>query len=95
MSSPEMVARGRRHTALRAELGRQGLLHLHERDLLLDAADALLFDEPEAQQRKAEALELLDALEAAGRRTSAEAWRLWEALEGCGADESAAALVAA
>jgi hypothetical protein len=95
MTSQEMVARGRRHTALRAELNRQGPLHRHERDLLLDAADALLFDEPEARQRKAEALELLDALQAAGRRTSAEAGRVREALEGCGGELAAAELAAA
>lgn len=84
MTAQDMAARCRRHTALRAELGRQGILHLQERDLLLDAADALLFDEPEGQQRKAEAIALLDALEAAERRTPDETRRLREALEGCG-----------
>jgi hypothetical protein len=84
MTGEDMMARGRRHTDLRAELSRQGMLHLQERDLLLDAADALLFDEPEAEQRKAEAIALLDALEANERRTSDETRRLREALEGCG-----------
>jgi hypothetical protein len=84
MTTEEMVARGHSHTALRAELARQGLLHRHERELLLEAADALLFDEPEAQTRTAAALELLETLVAAGRRTTEEADRLRDALAGCG-----------
>jgi hypothetical protein len=84
MSFQGLTARGLQHTALRAEINRQGLLYADERELLLDAADALLFDEPEAPLRKAEALELLDALQAAERRTTGETERLREALEGCG-----------
>jgi hypothetical protein len=84
MNTQEMELRGRAHTALRAELNRQGVLHAHERELLLDAADALLFEEPEAQQRLTEALELLDALQTTGRRTDGEAVRLRTALDGCG-----------
>lgn len=82
---PDMPARALWHTALRAELDRQGVLHAHERALLLDVADALLFDEPGAPERRAAALELLAELVANERRSAGEGERLREALEGCGA----------
>jgi ABC-type transport system involved in cytochrome bd biosynthesis fused ATPase/permease subunit len=91
MSLEQITLRGRAHTRLRAELGRQGALHGHERELLLDAADALLFDEPESGLRRTEALELLNRLQAAMRRTRAETERLRVALEGCGAPPAALA----
>jgi hypothetical protein len=56
----------------------------NERALLLDAADALLFDEPDALVKLAQAKDLLDALEVNGRRTEREAERLRDALDGCG-----------
>jgi hypothetical protein len=84
MMTEEIVARGHAHTALRAELRRQGPLHRHERELVLEAADALLFDEPEAQWLRAEAMALLEALEVNERRTATEAARLRIALDGCG-----------
>lgn len=83
-SDPEIVARGRSYTALRAELDRQGPLHRRERELLLEAADALLFGEPEGWWRRAEAMALLEALECNERRTAAEAARIRIALDGCG-----------
>jgi hypothetical protein len=91
MNTQDMVERGRHHTALRTELSRQGPLWPHERALLLEAADALLFEEPEAAWQKAQALHLLDALEAHGRRTDGEAQRLRDALDGCGEPEVVAA----
>jgi len=84
MNSQEMVERGRNHTALRTELDRQGPLFVQERELLLDAADALLFDEPEGDVRRQEAMDLLEALEANERRTEGEVSRLGTALVGCG-----------
>jgi hypothetical protein len=87
----ELVARGHAHTALRSELDRQGPLHPNERELLLEAADALFFDEPEAWWRRAEAIVLLEALEGNERRTAAEATRLRIALDGCGETELVAA----
>jgi hypothetical protein len=89
MNLEHMPLRGRAHTRLRAELNRQGLLHRHERELLLDAADALLFDEPEAGDRRAQALELLDRLEESERRTRFEASHLRDALHGCAAPQPA------
>jgi hypothetical protein len=84
MNAQEMLERGRSRTALRVELDRQGPLWPHERELLVDAADALLFDEPEADEKRWAALELLAELEANGRRTDGEADRLRDALDGCG-----------
>jgi hypothetical protein len=86
MNLEHMPLRGRAYLKLRAELDRQGALHHHERDLLSDAADALLFDEPESAVRKAEALALLDQLEAAGRRSSRETSRVRDLLHGCASE---------
>jgi hypothetical protein len=84
-TTDQTAVRCQSHTAFRAELGRQGPLHQRERELLLDAADALLFDEPEAQILRVEALQLLQRLEDNERRTAGEAARLRNALEACGA----------
>jgi hypothetical protein len=84
MNVEDMKARCLAHTALRAEIERQGLLYAHERELLLDTADALLFDELEAQIRLEQAAELLAGLEATERRSAGETNRLRDALEGCG-----------
>jgi hypothetical protein len=91
----DMTARGAAYTALCAELRRQGPLWPAERELLLEAADALLFDEPEAAPRRAEALELLNMLVANERRTEAEATRLSTALTGCAAPVTTVALLPA
>jgi hypothetical protein len=84
MNTHEMTIRGRAHTTLRAELDRQGPLHPRERELLVDAADALLFDEADAELWRIEAIGLLEALEILERRTPAEVTRLRAALDGCG-----------
>jgi hypothetical protein len=92
MTTADMTARGRAYTTLCAELRRQGPLWPAERAVLLDAADALLFDEPEAAAGRAAALGLLRELEANDRRTDAEALRLREALLACAAPVTAVAL---
>jgi hypothetical protein len=84
MSAQDLIPRGRQHTALRDELDRQGPLWPAERAVLLEAADALLFDEPEAGARETQALDLLAALVENERRTAAESARLRTALLGCG-----------
>jgi hypothetical protein len=91
MDLESMPLRGRAHTLLRAELDRQGPLHRRERELLLDAADALLFDEPERADRKVEALYLLTSLETSERRSEAQTSRLRDALQGCAAPQRVAA----
>lgn len=86
MNTQDLSTRGAAHTALRTELDRQGPLHRRERDLLLAAADALLFDEPDAELRRIEAIALLEGLEILERRTAGEAARLRDALDGCGGE---------
>jgi hypothetical protein len=84
MSTPDLTTRGRSYTAFRAELDRQGPLHHRERELLLAAADALLFDEADAELWRIEAISLLEGLLILERRTIGETARLREALDGCG-----------
>jgi hypothetical protein len=91
MTLEHMPLRGRAYMRLRAEMDRQGALHIQERDLLFDAADALLFDEPESAFCRAKALELLDRLEATERRTPGETSRLRDALHACAAPPPALA----
>ena len=91
MDLDHMPLRGRAHSRLRFELNRQGALHRHELELLLDAADALLFDEPESALLRAQALDLLNRLESSERRTSGEVARLRAALHGCAAPFNAMA----
>jgi hypothetical protein len=86
MNPADLITRGRSHTALRTELDRQGPLHPRERDLLLAAADALFFDEPDAELWRIEATALLEGLEVLERRTAGEAARLRDALDGCGGE---------
>ena len=68
-SSDDLARRGRAHTRLRELLDSRGptALHQHERDQLVDAADALLFNEPDALERRDAALDLLDDLVEFGR----------------------------
>lgn len=95
MKQQLMIIRGKAHTALRKELERKGpALSVKERELLVDAADALLFDEPEAQDKRKQALELIDTLVEANRWTKEAADRAREALEGCGATMVEAELTA-
>jgi hypothetical protein len=51
---------------------------------LLDAADALLFDEPEAAAKRTAAYEMLRALVEADRWMSGPAGEVREALDACG-----------
>ena len=80
-----LAARGRSHTHLRQMLdARESLVHPHERETLLDAADALLFCEPDGEAKRAAAHELLDRLVESGRWLSAPAAEAAAALDGCG-----------
>ena len=79
-----LAARGRSHTRLRELLdARDPLLHSHEREQLLDAADALLFDEPEREEKLAEARLLLNEMVESGRWIQGPADEVLGALEGC------------
>ena len=79
-----LAARGRSHTHLRELLdARDPILHANERELLLDAADALLFDEPEAESKLGDARALLADLVESGRWMQGPADEVAVALEGC------------
>ena len=79
-----LAARGRSHTHLRELLdARAPILHASERERLLDAADALLFDEPEGDAKLAEARSLLAEMVESGRWVQGPADEVATALEGC------------
>ena len=85
-SSEDLARRGRAHTRLRELLDSRGPtgLHQHEREQLVDAADALLFNEEDALERRDAALDLLDDLVESGRWEPAAANAVAQALRACG-----------
>jgi hypothetical protein len=82
-----MTTRGAHYTALLETIDHQGpaKLHPHEREQLLEAADALLFSEPENQQLLRSAEELIESLEASERWSAESCDQLREHLYGCDA----------
>jgi hypothetical protein len=82
-----MIARGAHYTALLDTIDHQGAAKLHttEREQLLDAADVLLFGEPDSELKVRGAEVLIDALEASKRWSVESCGRLREHLQGCGA----------
>jgi hypothetical protein len=91
MSAAEpMTARGAHYTALLETIDSQGSTKLHtgEREKLLEAADALLFGEPERQQVLRAAEQLIESLEASGRWSDERCDQLREHLYGCDAPSS-------
>jgi hypothetical protein len=87
-----MTERGAHYTALLETIDRQGAtkLHARERELLLEAADALLFGEPENQQSLRAAEELIESLEESERWTAERCDQLREHLYGCDAGSDVA-----
>ncbi len=84
-TSEDLARRGRAHTRLRELLDARGSgVHPHEREQLVDAADALLFGEPDALERRDEALDLLDELVELSRWEPAAANAVAQALRACG-----------
>ena len=85
-SSEDLARRGRAHTRLRELLDTRGgtRLHPHEREQLVDAADALLFNETDALERRDAALDLLDDLVEFGRWEPSPANAVAQALRACG-----------
>ncbi|HEV2813337.1 MAG TPA: hypothetical protein VGW10_08805 [Solirubrobacteraceae bacterium] len=85
-TSEDLARRGRAHTRLRELLDARGpaVLHGHERELLVDAADDLLFNEDDALERRDFALDLLDELVESGRWDPAAANAVAQALRACG-----------
>jgi hypothetical protein len=89
-STGSLAERGRCHTRLRELLAdRAAILHAREREVLLDAADALLFDEPDGAQKRAAGNELLTRLVQSDRWLPDPAAEVRAALDGCGAAEPA------
>ncbi len=86
-----MSERGAHYTALIATIERGGSagLHPNERRQLLDAADALLFAEPENRAQLRVAEELIESLETSGRWSAESCDQLREHLYGCDAGEIA------
>ena len=80
-----MTASGGHYTALLETIDHQGAtkLHAREREQLLEAADALLFGEPERQALLRAAEELIESLETSERWTAEACDQLREHLYGC------------
>jgi hypothetical protein len=91
MSAEPMIARGAHYTALLDTIDHQGAAKLHagEREQLLDAADVLLFGEPDSEQTVRWAEVLIEALEASERWSVESCGQLREHLSGCGAPTGA------
>ncbi len=88
MSTAEpMTTRAAHYTALLDTMGHQGATKLHpkEREQLLEAADALLFGEPESEELLRTAETLIESLETSERWSAESCDQLREHLYGCDA----------
>jgi hypothetical protein len=85
-----LSARGAHYTALIETIESQGTAKLHakERERILEAADALLFGEPEGQVLLNTAEAVIEALETSDRWTDERCDQLREHLYGCDAPSS-------
>ena len=85
------TARSEQYTALLDMLKRHGAAKLHskERERLLEAADALLFREPEERSLLRSAEEMIESLETSGRWSPESCDKLREHLYGCDAGAAA------
>jgi hypothetical protein len=92
MTTQPMVARGAHYTALLDTIDPQGAtkLHAREREQLLEAADALLFGEPDSEPTVGSAEDLIEALQTSGRWSVDSCAQVREHLYGCGAPTGAA-----
>jgi hypothetical protein len=86
-----MTTRGAHYTALIDTMDHQGAtkLHAQEREQLLEAADALLFSEPESEQLVRAAEALIESLETSERWSAESCDQLREHLYGCDASAPA------
>ena len=82
-----MTARGAHYAALLETIDHQGVAKLHasEREQLLEAADALLFGEPENRRLLRSAEDLIESLETNERWSAESCEQLREHLYGCDA----------
>jgi len=86
-STQQMTIRSGDYTALLETIGARAATKLHaaEREQLLAVADALLFGDPDSEQRLARALELTARLRESERWSAESCAELREHLHGCGA----------
>jgi len=91
MTVEPMISRGAHYTALLETINHQGAtkLHAREREQLLEAADALLFGEPERERTVRAAEVLIEALETSERWSAESCDQLREHLYGCDAPAGA------
>jgi hypothetical protein len=87
MTAEPMIARGAHYTALLDLIDQRGATKLHagEREQLLEAADVLLFGEPDSELTVRSAEALIEALESSQRWSARSCDQLREYLYGCGA----------
>ena len=87
----EEVDRGAHYTALLDTIDHRGATKLHagEREQLLEAADVLLFGEPDSELTVRSAEVLIEALETSERWSVESCDQLREHLYGCGAPTGA------
>jgi hypothetical protein len=90
MTAEPMVARGVHYSALVDTIDRQGVTKLsaREREQLLEAADVLLFGEPDSEPTVRWAEVLIEDLETSKRWSVESCDRLREHLYGCAAPAS-------
>jgi hypothetical protein len=87
MSTEPMTARSAHYTSLLEIIDHHGVAKLHpgEREQLLEAADALLFGEPESERLVRSAEAQIESLETSGRWSAESCDQLREHLYGCDA----------
>ena len=91
MTAEPMIARGAHYTALLDMIDQRGATKLHaaERERLLEAADVLLFGEPDSKLTVRSAEVLIEALQSSQRWSVGSCAHLREHLSGCGAPTGA------
>jgi hypothetical protein len=87
MTAEPMVTRGAHYTALLDMIDHGGAtkLHAREREQLLEAADVLLFGEPDSELTVRSAEVLIEALQTSERWSADNCDQAREHLYGCGA----------
>ena len=87
MTAEPMITRGAHYTALLDTIDHQGAtkLHAREREQLLEAADVLLFGEPDSERTVRWAEVLIEDLQTSQRWSVESCDQLREHLYGCGA----------
>ena len=90
MTAEPMIARGAHYTALLDTIDHQGAkLNAREREQLVEAADVLLFGEPDSERTVRWAEVLIEDLQTSKRWSVESCDQLREHLHGCGAPTGA------